>query len=130
MKGRLFLFEWNKQAAEARARELREAGWDVSVESEDGARGGKAVLANPPDVLVLDLARRPSHSRETAHALRSYKAGRNIPIVFVDADDENLKKTRPKVPDALFTTSGRLKTLLKRFEPKKEQATEAADKQA
>jgi CheY-like chemotaxis protein len=82
------------------------------VESEDGARGGKKVLQIPPDVVVFDLAKRPSHSRETANGIRSYKAGRAVPMVFVDGSQEDIKKTKAKVGDAVFTTSLRLKATL------------------
>jgi hypothetical protein len=82
------------------------------VESEDGARGGKKVLQSLPEVVVFDLAKRPSHSRETANGIHSYKAGRAVPMVFVDGSQEDIKKTKAKVGDAVFTTSLRLKATL------------------
>jgi hypothetical protein len=82
------------------------------VESEDGARGGKKVLQSLPDVVVFDLAKRPSHSRETADGIRSYKVGRGIPMVFVDGSQEDIRKTKSKVGDAIFTTSLGLKATL------------------
>lgn len=65
-KGRIFLFHWNKTEAEAYAEELRGQGWDVDLESEDGARGGNAVKLNPPAAVVFYFSRLPSHSRATA----------------------------------------------------------------
>jgi CheY-like chemotaxis protein len=115
MKGTLFLFQWHAESAQQRAAELREDGWEVSFESEDGARGGKAVFANPPDVIVCDLARRPSHSRETAEAIQWRKATRDIPIVFVDGTEEAIAKTQAKVKDGIYTTSAELKSVLERF---------------
>jgi CheY-like chemotaxis protein len=111
-KRRLFLFEWDRALARERTKDLRSAGWIVQAECEDGARGGKKVLQSLPDVVVFDLAKRPSHSRETANGIRSYKAGRAIPIVFVDGSQEDIKKTKAKVGDAVFTTSLRLKAAL------------------
>ena len=111
----LFLFCWDKTAAQQKAKELRSAGWKVDVESEDGARGGKKVLTTQPRVVVMDLAKRPSHSRETAQGLRSYKAGRDIPIIFVDGSDDDIKKTKVKVPDGIFITSAGLAEALERY---------------
>lgn len=115
MKQRLFLFHWDKTSAAARAKELRAAGWTVAVESEDGARGGSKVLQQPPDVIVFDLAKRPSHSRETASGIRGYKAGRSLPMVFVDGTDDDVAKTKARVSAAVFTTSTKLLSVLNRF---------------
>jgi len=123
MKGTLFLFQWDKTTAQARAKELRAEGWKVDVESEDGARGGKKVLADPPNVIVMDLAKRPSHSRETGNGIRGYKAGRSLPIVFVDGTKEDIEKARTKVSDAIFATSVDLKKVLEKF------ATGSSDKE-
>lgn len=113
MKGKLFLFQWDDAGAQVRAKELREVGWDVIVESEDGAQGCKAVRASLPDVVVMDLARRPSHSRETVESLRELKATR--PIVFVDGMEEVLVKTKAKIPEAIYTTSAKLQAVLEKI---------------
>jgi DNA-binding response OmpR family regulator len=115
MPRRLFLFEWDKTSANARVKVLRAAGWTVSVETEDGARGGSKVLKQPPDVIVFDLAKRPSHSRETASGIRGYKAGRSLPMVFVDGTGDDVAKTEARVSAALFTTSTKLLSVLNRF---------------
>jgi CheY-like chemotaxis protein len=120
MKKTLFLFQWDKTSAQARAKLLRAEGWTVSVESEDGARlpaviaptrqagGSKNVLQKPPDVIAMDLAKRPSHSRETEKGIRGYKAGRTIPMVFVDGTKEDIAKTKAKVSPSMFTTLEKL----------------------
>ena len=115
MSRRLFLFQWDPESARARAEALHAAGWEVAVESEDGARGGNRVKAEQPAVVVLDLARRPSHSRETADGLRGLKATRQIPIAFVDGSEEAIAKTNAKVPNAIYTTSVELLQVLEQF---------------
>jgi len=105
MPGRLFLFQWDPDAAEKRAAALRAAGWTVEVESSDGARGGRAVLNHPPDLILLDLAKKPSHSRATAEGIRGFKAGRQIPMLFIDGSPADIEKTRINVMRALFTPS-------------------------
>jgi len=67
---------------------LRAAGWDVEIEAEDGARAGKRIKENPPQAVVIYLTRLPSHGRETADGLRSMKATRHLPIIFVDGKEE------------------------------------------
>ncbi len=115
MKGKVFLVHWNLSQAEGVARELRSDGWEVDIESKDGARAYQLIKANPPNVVVVYLTHLPSHGRETAHALRSTKATRNLPIVFVDGKDEAVARTREKVADALFTTALELKGVLASF---------------
>jgi DNA-binding response OmpR family regulator len=116
MKGKLFLIHWEQAEAEALAEPLRAEGWQVQIEAEDGARAGKRILADPPDAVVIYLTRLPSHGRETAHALRSYKAGREIPILFVDGEAEKVEKVRAKVPDARYLRSQDLQAALSRLE--------------
>jgi CheY-like chemotaxis protein len=112
MERRLFLFEWNARAAGERAAALGAAGWTVEVECEDGARGVRRVLDLQPAMVVLDLARRPSHSRECAAALRKYRATRRLPLVFVDGTPEEQSRTAAKVRDAIFIGSEMLLTRL------------------
>ena len=103
---RLFLFHWDAAEAAEHARRLRDGagarGWRVDVESADGARGGAAVRASPPDVVVIHLTRLPSHGRETADYLASAKATRHVPIVFVGGAGDALAKTKQRVPGATF----------------------------
>lgn len=115
-KGKLFLIHWNGPEAAKLAAPLQKAGWQVETEAEDGARAGKRILGDPPAAAVIYLTRLPSHGRETAHALRSYKAGRAIPIVFVDGPEDKVAKVQEKVPEAIFTTSTKLLQVLARFE--------------
>ena len=112
MKGRLFLIHWNTAEAEHLAVPLRGDGWDVEIESSDGASAGKAILASPPVAAVIYLTRLPSHGRETAGYLRSLKATRSLPIIFVDGKEEAIEKTRAKVPDAIYTSSAELSKVL------------------
>lgn len=114
-RGRLFLIHWHTEEAEQLAAPLRKDGWDVTVESEDGARAGTAILADPPAAVVVYLTRLPSHGRETMHGLRGYRAGRTIPIVFVGGDDAVIEKTRAKVRGAQFVKEPSLRRALARY---------------
>jgi CheY-like chemotaxis protein len=113
---KLILFEWDAERAARRAGMLRKAGWTVEVESENGRRGGGKVLNEKPDVVLLDLSRKPSHSRATAEGIRAYKAGKGIPLVFIDGSEEDKRKTAEFVKGAVFIASEMLLKRLSEFD--------------
>ncbi len=115
MKGRVFLVHWREAEAEVLAREIRHMGWTVAIESMDGDRANKRIREDPPDVVVIYLTRLPSHGRETGHALKTIKACRNIPLVYVDGNDEAVARTKHIVPDAVYTTTEELDRTLADF---------------
>jgi hypothetical protein len=47
-------------------------------------------------------------------ALRTYKDTRQTPLIFVDGDPEKVARIKTVLPDATYTTWGRLKTALPR----------------
>lgn len=102
MKGKVFLVEWDPKAAEARASSLRREGFRVDVESENGGRAYRAIRTSVPDVVVLDLRRKPAHGREVGGALRDLKATRGVPIVCIEEGVDAREATRIKIPDAVF----------------------------
>lgn len=108
MTGRLFLLHWNQDELAQLAEPLLQAGWQVESESADGARAGKAILADPPDVLVIYLSRLPSHGRETADYLRTKLKADQLPIFFVDGAPEKVEQVRGNVPGARFLSSDEL----------------------
>ena len=112
MKGRAFLVHWREAEAEVLAQEIRNMGWNVDIETNDGDRAGKRIKADPPDVVVIYLSRLPSHGRETGHALRGINATKDIPLVYVDGNDEAVNRTTTVVPDAVYTTTEQLNTTL------------------
>lgn len=113
MQRNVFLIHWNALEAEAHADRLRSAGWQVEVESEDGARAARRLRESLPDVVVIYLTRLPSHGRETASHLRSLKATRDLPIVFVDGNEKAVQRTKARVPEAAFVSSVELTATLR-----------------
>jgi DNA-binding NarL/FixJ family response regulator len=103
-KGKLFLFQWD-DSAEERAAELTAACWQVETETEEGERGFKNCKASAPDIVLFDLAKKPSHSREVARALRQSKPFRETPFLFIDGTEEDVAKAKQKATAAQFTTS-------------------------
>lgn len=114
MKGKLFLVLWGEDL-ECRACGLRDSGWFVDVESEDGGQAYRLIRAEAPAVVVIDMGRRPSHGRKVARALQETQATRDLPLVFVDASVLDAEKARNIAPGALFTTWQGLDDLLERF---------------
>jgi CheY-like chemotaxis protein len=113
--GKLFLIHWNQAEAEDYARELVDSGWEVVIEAKDGRRAYESIKSDPPVVVVIYLTRLPSHGRETAHALRSYKSLREIPIIFIGGQGELLQKTKAKIPDAVYSMETELHRLLGQY---------------
>lgn len=112
---RIFLFEWDKQSAHTTIQQLQMNGYVVHVESENGARGSKRVITDKPDVILFDLAHKPSHSYETAEALRWRKDCKHIPMIFLNGTNAIKEKTQKKVADAVFITTDQILDTLRSY---------------
>ena len=55
-----------------------------------------------PDVVVIDLDKRPSHGREVGVVLRTTKSTRGIPLVFLGGAADKVAMVRASIPDAVF----------------------------
>lgn len=110
---RLALVHWNTEEGRARAAQLRDAGYSVSFEATTPQWLRRAV-ASPLDAIVIDLSRLPSHGREVALALREQKSTRHVPLVFVDGERQKVARVRAVLPDAVFTSWGRIAAAVKR----------------
>ena len=112
---RVLLIHWNLAEAAGRVERLRRAGFETScfTDHRDGA-GFRALRENPPDAVVIDLARIPSHGQAVGIALREQKATRLVPLLFIEADPEKTTRVRSLLPDAVFTTWPRIGAALPR----------------
>lgn len=99
---RIQLVHWKEAEGCERAQELRAAGLRVEYEI-DGAAALRASKDDPPDAVVIDLTRLPSHGRELAWALRQSKQTRHVPLVFVGGESEKVARIRNELPDASYT---------------------------
>lgn len=101
---RVLLVHWEEAGAEERAERLRELGHFVSVHWRQDAGGEltRGITADPPDAVVVDLGRLPSHGRAIATWLRQRKALRAVPILFVPGDAAKTARLREAFPDAVF----------------------------
>jgi CheY-like chemotaxis protein len=111
---RIALVHWNAGEGRERAERLRKAGFTVGVDPAATPASLKRLAEQPPDAIVIDLSRLPSHGREVATWLRERKATRHVPLVFVDGEKEKVDKVRRVLPDAVFTSWGRVDGAVKR----------------
>lgn len=111
---RVFYVHWNRDEARSVAAALRAAGHTVVVHW-DAARGAETwaeFKAKPPAVLVVSLARLPSHGRRVAAVTREAKKYAHIPVVFVDGAPDKLAVARREFPQAKFVVADRLVSCL------------------
>ena len=112
---RIHLVHWDPEDARGHLASLVALGHDVAfLPGVTGTPLMRALRAGAPDAFLIDLSRRPSHGREVAMALRTSPATRHIPILFAGGDVEATTRMRHLLPDAVFTTWGRVKTALPR----------------
>ena len=110
---RVRLFHWKANEATRLLDALQAAGHTVDYDERFGPRIFAAIRQSPPDAVVLDLSRLPSHGREVAVFLRGQKATRGLPMVFVDGDAAKVAAIRQLLPDAAYTTAPRLRSALR-----------------
>jgi hypothetical protein len=105
---RVRIVHWKASEAGPLVEACRACGFDVEYDDVNGGLLMKMVREKPPDALVIDLTRLPSHGRDVAIYLRRTKYARHIPLVFVDGEPEKVEAIRRELPDAAFTTRRQL----------------------
>ena len=73
----------------------------------------KALAADPPDAIVLDLDRRPSDGLVIGIALRRQAATRHTPQVFAGGEPDKVQRVRSILHDARYTDWDGLATQLR-----------------
>jgi len=93
---------------------LRKAGHRVEALWPDGMPGLVTLRQDPPDVIVIDLARQPSQGLALATALRQLKPTRAVPLVFIEGDPEKTGRVRTALPDAVYASWRGVRGAIKR----------------
>jgi len=104
LMARVRIIHWKPAEAAGLIDACRACGLEVEYTDADYPGQVKAVRANPPDALVIDLTARPAHGRDVATAFRRTKYARHIPLVFVDGEPEKVAAVRERLPDATYCT--------------------------
>lgn len=99
---RLYLVHWKEREVAERIRRLEAAGFAAEGGPGQGPVTLKALEADPPDAVVIDLTRLPSQGRDMAIALRTRAGTRAIPLVFLDGDPAKVVKIQALLPDATY----------------------------
>ena len=107
------LIHWNEDEGLERQKQLEALGFDADFDFGDGAVVMRALRRRAArrgrDRSVAAAVARPrSRPRRCAAA----KATRHLPLVFVDGEPEKVAATKALLPDATYTTWGRIKTAL------------------
>lgn len=97
------LVHWNEDEARERAQRIEKLGYKVAWKMGPGPEFLAGIREKPPQAFVIDLTRLPSHGREVALGLRSLKATRHVPLIFIEGDLEKTAKLRRQLPDATYT---------------------------
>jgi hypothetical protein len=108
---RICLFHWKAEEARPLLTVLQAAGH--SVDYQERMAGYREVRNQPPDAIVIDLSRLPSHGKELGVFFRGSKATRHIPIVFVGGAPEKVEGVRRVLPDAAYTVLSRVRSTLR-----------------
>jgi hypothetical protein len=113
---RVRLVHWKPEESGARAKvsRLRAAGHRVRIEKPEGMAFLRSLRESPPQVLVIDLDRVPSHGRDIALAVRHQKATRSIPLVLAGGETEKVQRIRRHLPDAVFTSWRGIRAAIRR----------------
>jgi hypothetical protein len=107
------LIHWNSAEAEVRASTLRAAGYNVISDELKGPAELHMMRDDPPIAAVIDLTRLPSRGREIGIALRHHKSTRRVPLLFVEGEPVKVERIRKLLPDAVYTTWGRIRSSLR-----------------
>ena len=110
---RVRLICWNEDRAAGLRSLLEAAGWTVDAEAF-AASTLKRLAGDPPDAVIVDLARLPAQGRDIGAALRTRVGTRTIPLVFVDGAEDTIDRACQLLPDACYVTSSTLSTTLPR----------------
>lgn len=98
------LIHWNEDEGLERRKQLEAFGFEAAFDVGGGTVILRELRARPPDAVVIDLTRLPSHGREIARTLRGSKATRHVPLVFVGGEPGKVKATRALLPDATYAS--------------------------
>lgn len=112
---RIRLIHWKAAEAAPLQAALEAAGHEVAYVERVGSRLMGHLRDQPPDAVVIDLSRLPSHGRMVAAAIRASRRHRALPLIFYHGAPEKVAPIRKLFPDADYVASlGQLLALIPR----------------
>jgi len=115
---RVRLICWDTALEAERRRAIETLGLEVDTIPVEPSKLITHIRLTQPDAVVIDLSKLPSHGRAVGITLRTTKATRSIPLVFLGGDPFKVERVRKDLPDAAFGSWDRLKVSL--FSKKRE----------
>ncbi|MEM7202865.1 MAG: hypothetical protein AAF628_21585 [Planctomycetota bacterium] len=100
----VFLVHWHANELAERAARLERAGFAVDGSAAEGGGAARSIRQRRPNVVVIDLARLPSHGKHLATWLRENKTTAATPLVLVADDAKRREAAKAQFPDAIHTT--------------------------
>jgi CheY-like chemotaxis protein len=99
---RVVLISWSPDSAGA-VEHLAPLAERVEVVAPEGSAALEALAEDPPDVVVIDLGRRPRDGLSLAMELRRRPSTRDTPQVFAGGDPDEVERVRQRLPDARYS---------------------------
>lgn len=92
MPRRLWILGFDKERIQEAREAVEAAGHQVRA-CEPGGELGNTIRDFRPDVIVIDMQEFPDRGRHAATQLRADRATRQLPIILVSVDGEEIDKT-------------------------------------
>lgn len=88
---KLFVIDWCPDAASSALLTLcKETGHTVcGYELKDGNEAYRKTGTGKPDAILINYAAKPLHGRTTADAIRKRKTTSEIPLYFIDGEEDD-----------------------------------------
>jgi len=89
----LFVIDWSKDNSTPLLEYCRNTSHKiVGAEMSDGAEAYRKTVQCKPDAILVNYAVKPSHGRVTAQEIRRRKSTAEIPIYFIDGEEDENEK--------------------------------------
>jgi AmiR/NasT family two-component response regulator len=108
----LFVIDWDEEELHKNIEPFIKEGWNVGYEHDDEIYAKMNIESLKPDVIIIYLTTSPSRGRNAARLIKKEESIKDIPIVFVDGKPKDIKKTKKKHPNAIYTVSNSLNNVL------------------
>lgn len=115
---RAVLVHRDREEAKDCIRRLAEAGYETELICQVTPAILREMASRPPDAIIIDLSRVPSHGKEVAWACLQRKTLRTLPILFAGGEPAKVEAMRPQFPTMVFTNWGRIKSALRSAKPR------------
>lgn len=99
---RLAVLHWKAHEAQSALERLISLGHRPELLSEATPATLRVLRERPPEAIIIDLTRMPSHGREIGVALRASKKTRHVPLIFASGLADKVDRIRELLPDAVY----------------------------